>query len=105
MQLTHDGEKGVCKYSIPLALTPGKKYRADFRLKGKNCSAPKLGCCSDINGWYDQMYVKLPPEIPRWTTFSREFTAPLAGSLRLMIACNSRTDVLWIDHIKVVELE
>ncbi len=105
MHLTHNGEKGVCKYSVPLTLTPGKKYRVDFRLKGKNCSAPRLGCCSDINGWYDQKYVKLPPEIPRWTTFSREFTAPLAGSLRLMIACSNKTEELWIDHIRIVELQ
>ena len=74
-------------------------------MKGRDCAAV-LGLCSDPDGWFDQMYLKLPQNLSGWTTISQEFNAPEAAKLRVMI-CNNKRELgeILIDNIKIQRLE
>lgn len=93
-----------CTLTSEVRTEPGKRYRVDFRLKGRNCNRASLGLCSDLWGNQDFSYLQLPENIPNWTTFSREFTGPATGKIQIIVRNLDFIGELLIDEISLVEL-
>ena len=85
-----------------MKLEPGVRYELRVRLRGNDIAGAQVGICSDAYGNQDFRYLKLPENLPEWTTLATEAKGGQTGRRRVVVRAVNRVGELLIDRIEVV---
>ncbi|PVY32029.1 sugar-binding protein [Victivallis vadensis] len=91
-----------CILTDELKLELGVRYELRVRLRGNDIAGAQVGICSDAYGNQDFRYLKLPENLPEWTTLATEAKGGQTGRRRVVIRAVNRVGELLIDRIEVV---
>lgn len=89
--------------SEDISVTPGKRYRLSFDIKG-DTKGIFIGLATDVHGVIDHNYLKVAESNPTWTSYVLEFVGGETGHRKLIMRNDNPANKVYIRNIKVEEL-